>query len=57
MPVTANRHIAIRKGAADAIRAYVDLAGGIFPQEIGHGNVDEIARTRRHAVGRASKAT
>ncbi len=34
----------IRKGAADAIRAYVDLEGGIFPKEIGHG-VDEIARS------------
>ena len=35
---------AIRKGAADAIRAYVDLEGGTFPKEIGTG-VDEIARS------------
>jgi len=34
----------IRKGAAEAIRVYVDQAGGIFPREISQG-VEEIART------------
>ena len=34
----------IRKGASDAIRVYVDQAGGTFPKEISQG-VDEIART------------
>jgi potassium-transporting ATPase ATP-binding subunit len=34
----------IRKGAAEAIRVYVDQAGGIFPKEISQG-VEEIART------------
>jgi K+-transporting ATPase ATPase B chain len=35
---------AIRKGAADAIRVYVDKLGGTFPKEISQG-VDEISRT------------
>jgi potassium-transporting ATPase ATP-binding subunit len=34
----------IRKGAAEAIRVYVDQAGGGFPEEISLG-VEEIART------------
>ena len=51
----ANRRMRIRKGAAEAIRAFIELAGGIFPQETGHKNVDEISRQRRNAVGRASK--
>src|SRR5262249_27016949 len=34
----------IRKGAADAIRIYVDKSGASFPKEIGQA-VDEIART------------
>ncbi len=34
----------IRKGAADAIRAYVDQSGGAFPREITQG-LDEISRT------------
>lgn len=33
----------IRKGAADAVRKYVEERGGRFPQEVQHG-VDEIAR-------------
>ncbi len=36
------RHI--RKGAADAIRAYVDTAGGAFPQEVNQ-QVEDIARS------------
>jgi K+-transporting ATPase ATPase B chain len=35
---------AIRKGAADAIRVYVDQLGGQFPQAISQG-VDEISRS------------
>jgi K+-transporting ATPase ATPase B chain len=35
---------AIRKGAADAIRVFVDQAGGQFPKDVSLG-VDEIART------------
>jgi K+-transporting ATPase ATPase B chain len=35
---------AIRKGAAEAIRAYVDRLGGTFPKEVSQG-VDEISRT------------
>ncbi len=35
---------AIRKGAADAIRVYVDQLGGQFPQAITHG-VEEISRS------------
>jgi K+-transporting ATPase ATPase B chain len=34
----------IRKGAAEAIRAYVDKLGGTFPKEVSRG-VDEISRT------------
>jgi K+-transporting ATPase ATPase B chain len=34
----------IRKGAADAIRAYVDKLGGTFPKEVGRG-VEEISRS------------
>ena len=34
----------IRKGAADAMRAYVDQSGGVFPKEITQG-LDEISRT------------
>jgi K+-transporting ATPase ATPase B chain len=34
----------IRKGAAEAIRVYVDLQGGSFPKEVSQG-VDEISRT------------
>ena len=34
----------IRKGAADAIRAYVDQAGGKFPREVSQ-SVDEISRS------------
>ncbi len=34
----------IRKGAADAIRIYVDQCGGTFPKEIGQ-SVDEISRS------------
>ncbi|MDB6057245.1 MAG: kdpB 2 [Verrucomicrobiales bacterium] len=34
----------IRKGAVDAIRLFVDQAGGMFPNEVGLG-VDEIARS------------
>src|SRR5438128_62872 len=34
----------IRKGAAEAIRVYVDQSGGTFPKEIGQG-VDEISRS------------
>ena len=33
----------IRKGAADAIRSYVDQAGGVFPREVNEG-VEEISR-------------
>ncbi|WP_305038313.1 potassium-transporting ATPase subunit KdpB [Caballeronia sp. SL2Y3] len=33
----------IRKGAAEAVRKYVEERGGRFPQEVQHG-VDEIAR-------------
>jgi K+-transporting ATPase ATPase B chain len=33
----------IRKGAAEAIRAYVDKLGGTFPKEVGQG-VEEISR-------------
>jgi K+-transporting ATPase ATPase B chain len=35
---------AIRKGAADAIRLYVDQLGGTFPKEISQG-VDEVSRS------------
>jgi K+-transporting ATPase ATPase B chain len=34
----------IRKGAAEAIRVYVDQQGGSFPKEVSQG-VDEISRT------------
>jgi K+-transporting ATPase ATPase B chain len=34
----------IRKGAAEAIRVYVDQQGGAFPKEVSQG-VDEISRT------------
>jgi K+-transporting ATPase ATPase B chain len=34
----------IRKGAAEAIRVYVDKAGGHFPKEVSQG-VDEISRS------------
>jgi K+-transporting ATPase ATPase B chain len=34
----------IRKGAAEAIRVYVDQQGGAFPKEVSQG-VDEVART------------
>jgi K+-transporting ATPase ATPase B chain len=34
----------IRKGAAEAIRVYVDQQGGSFPKEVSRG-VDEISRT------------
>jgi K+-transporting ATPase ATPase B chain len=34
----------IRKGAADAIRLFVDQSGGVFPNEVAQG-VDEIARS------------
>jgi K+-transporting ATPase ATPase B chain len=34
----------IRKGAADAIRVYVDQVGGTFPKEVNQG-VDEISRS------------
>jgi K+-transporting ATPase ATPase B chain len=32
----------IRKGAADAMRVYIDQLGGTFPQAVGQ-NVDEIS--------------
>src|SRR5262245_35554520 len=34
----------IRKGAAEAIRVFVDQSGGTFPKEVSHG-VDEISRS------------
>ena len=34
----------IRKGAAEAIRVFVDQQGGTFPKEVSHG-VDEISRS------------
>ena len=45
---------AMRKGAAEAMRGFVESAGGVFPQPVGK-TVDEISRIGRHATGRCSR--
>jgi K+-transporting ATPase ATPase B chain len=37
----------VRKGAAEAVRSFVESAGGIFPQPVAN-TVDEICDAARH---------
>ena len=41
----------VRKGAAEAVRGFVESAGGIFPQPVTN-TVDEISRRGGNAAGR-----